>query len=1150
MAVRRSYNALNQVRVSVPDIRGIESAIRSDFDELLGGLITGAGKPYIVRGFEIEMAGSIGSSANSLQVIVERSSILHSTSATAGTFFVVPVGSPSQTLSSTVNPKVLGSFTPGSLNYVGIDYSRQVDNSTAIQRYFWSPATRSEFVKTAPQAELLDYRLVISVSPFTSNPNVLPLAVIETDGANNVLSVEDRRPLLFRLGTAGAGNPDPTYQYGWNNHSEGREENPSSSSSSSISPFRGGDKQIFSMKEMFDSLMTEIKLIKGTPFWYSESVGGSIYRIRTDVANTIITSKGAVSHHATMSGKLNWSQDINLIVIGSRLNYKVLANPSSNDIILDNEEVAYITLVRDVPIIPNLVFTQFSNLVTSVGNVPWTTGLQAGDFVKDASGLEDKYYEISSVDSPSQVSLVQGYLESSTGIGGIKCVYSFGVYQAVNTPTSNRHVKIGLRNDVEINQDNYWLFARQDGSALGAEQTQITTFADVGGSLNDKSFKLSANDDLRRYRFVFSNGFTSVTPDQGEILVTIPLVNNSDQNEIGEVMRDIIGEQTDFNVAGGNDVVLVTNALFGASAVAEDVDTGFVFNQTFAGAKAKVYARFFGSEIEQGETRQISDNENFELITYIGARSETDNFPMYSSAFEQITTLSFRLTFPDASMINAGDSFVMFSVNDNQAYRAWYEVDGLGSPPSAPGEIPLKIAINSGFNNLQVANASLIQISTTPDFSVSDNVDGSINVNLNVGGRTSLPFNVNVMNLGINILSYGSGEQNYYLQDGENLTQAIKRLDVNVQRIIKAFSEEAYEEEYKVVDIPSSIYELAGPLPANSQVLLPLNSIKNFASTGYKVGSNQIEIFLNGLYLRKDTDWEEVGNQGDESLIVEFLIPIQLGDVLTFRLDTGTLGPIAAGSSGGAAAIYDRSLNIVTNATLPEELTGPVLAGTPIQLPLGKIFDGDELQVYLNGNFAEEPLDYLAVSTNQIAFNFDLNVGDIVRFRIDSGAGGSGGGQGGLQINSGEANTASNLGSNGAGVFRDKVGVDLRFRRLIEGPGVTIFQGTDSIAISAAPSAPIKNVATFSGVGAILTASNDYVRVLNSGNNVTITLPAATTSGKEITIKKIDSGNTLSVATNGGETIDGINATLTPLLITAQNESITLIANGNNWEII
>lgn len=1148
MAIRRRLNILSQLRVDVPDLKSIESASSNDFDELLRGLITGANKSYVIRGFEIEMAGSIGSSANSLQMIVENSFLLHGTSSTSGTFFIVPSGTPTQTMSSTVNPKVVGSFTPGALNYIGIEYSRQIDNSTAIQRYFWSPSTKSEFVKTVPQAELLDYRIVITSSIFAAN--VLPISIVETDGANNVLSIEDRRPMLFRLGTAGSNTPDPFYEYPWNNQLEGRVENLYISSSSTVSPFRGGDKQIYNMKEMFDALMTEIKLIKGTPYWYSLSTGGSISKLRADTANTIVTSKGTVTHNPTVSGRINWSNDIELVVIGSRIAYKILANPSSTDITLLNDQVAYITLNRDINVIPNIIFTNGSPVATSVGAVSWTTSLVAGDYVKPASGGEDKYYEILSVDSPSQVTLVQNWAESSTGVNGTKVQYAFGVFQTTAVPTTDRHVKIADKNDVTINQDNYWLFLRHDTGVVAPQETSIITVADVAGSLNGLSFKLYSNDNLRKYRFYFDDGTAADPSDPDEIAVAIPLIHDSTDSEIASAMSDIIDEQTDFNTTLLGNTVTVTNALDGNSIESEDVDTTFSFTTTVPGIKAKAYARFFGSELEQGETRQVSDNVNFEIINYIGSRSETDGFPEYSTAFEQITVLSFDITFPDAAAITSGQSAILYSVTDNTKYRMWLNKDGAGGNPSIIDEEGIELVISTGFTAIQNAAVATAAISATGDFNVVDNLDGSITVTLDEAGRTTFPSNADIPGLDIEILTMGSGEANYYLKDGENLTQGIKRLDAVIHRILDSITDDAYEEQYEIVVSSSNIYEVTGPVVATTQLSLPLNSKKNNAVTGYKVGSNQLEIFLNGLYQRRGIDWDEVGSVDDESTLFELLVDYEIGDLVVFRIDTGTLGPTDTGNIG-SSSIYDNSLEVVASGAGAGEINGPILAGNPITLPASKTYVGDELQVYLNGNFTEPGIDYTAFSSTEIAFLYDINVGDLVRFRIEPSGGGSGSNGGGLLVNAGEANTASNAGPTGAGLFKTKVGVDLQFKKIIGGAGVTVFEGPNAVTLTAAPTAAIDNVVTTTSADYVATVANDYIRVFNAGSDVTVTLPAASTIGKQIKIKKRDSGNVLYVATIGGETIDDIDATATPLMITSYNEAIILITGASgSWEIL
>src|SRR5690606_18826301 len=47
----------------------------------------------------------------------------------------------------------------------------------------------------------------------------------------------------------------------------------------------------------------------------------------------------------------------------------------------------------------------------------------------------------------------------------------------------------------------------------------------------------------------------------------------------------------------------------------------------------------------------------------------------------------------------------------------------------------------------------------------------------------------------------------------------------------------------------------------------------------------------------------------------------------------------------------------------------------------------------------------------------------------------------------GEVNTASNVGS-GAGIYKTKTGVDLKFKTLVEGDNITITEDTDEVVIS------------------------------------------------------------------------------------------------------
>ena len=81
-----------------------------------------------------------------------------------------------------------------------------------------------------------------------------------------------------------------------------------------------------------------------------------------------------------------------------------------------------------------------------------------------------------------------------------------------------------------------------------------------------------------------------------------------------------------------------------------------------------------------------------------------------------------------------------------------------------------------------------------------------------------------------------------------------------------------------------------------------------------------------------------------------------------------------------------------------------------------------------------------------------------------------------------------------------------------------------------------------------LTATDHYITVDATGGNVTVTLPtAAGISGRCYGIKRLDNVllNTVTVATTGGQTVDGAGS----LGIIAQYEAHMLVSDGANWWI-
>ena len=264
MAIIRRVNQLSEMREEVSDLKAIESAASADFDLLAESLISGAGNPYIINGFAINFASNpIGGASSNLQVVVANGALLHTTASQSGTFFLVPAGTPNVVLNAATTSNVYGSFVPSSFNYVGIDYYRFQDPTTDTQRYIWNPTAQDETQIIAPAAIILNYEFVISSSIWASN--ILPIAIVETDSSNNVVSITDSRPLLFRLGTGGI-DPNPFYVYPF---PEGTTENPVTSTSNGSNPFYGGDKAITDLKDWIDAVETLLLDLGGGPYWYS-----------------------------------------------------------------------------------------------------------------------------------------------------------------------------------------------------------------------------------------------------------------------------------------------------------------------------------------------------------------------------------------------------------------------------------------------------------------------------------------------------------------------------------------------------------------------------------------------------------------------------------------------------------------------------------------------------------------------------------------------------------------------------------------------------------------------------------------------------------------------------------------------------------------
>lgn len=77
--------------------------------------------------------------------------------------------------------------------------------------------------------------------------------------------------------------------------------------------------------------------------------------------------------------------------------------------------------------------------------------------------------------------------------------------------------------------------------------------------------------------------------------------------------------------------------------------------------------------------------------------------------------------------------------------------------------------------------------------------------------------------------------------------------------------------------------------------------------------------------------------------------------------------------------IYDQAIDVAST----------IGTGVPVTLPAGGTYDSQELEVILNGQALDDVADYNFVGSvprTQVAFTFQLEIGDRIRFRKIRGA--------------------------------------------------------------------------------------------------------------------------------------------------------------------
>lgn len=555
MSVKQSFNFLDEQRVDIPHLKSIDSSVIFDFSTLIQAFVGDV--PYILNGFTIPVSG-ISGPATALQLVVENAVVWIPDDAN-GAFLRVVSGTANDVLNNS-NPKVVGSFTAG-FNYIGLQFTRATDSTTNDLVSFWDVDSDSEYTQTVPLGLVMNYQIVISNAGFGTTA---PIAIVNVSGSN-VVSIENAKQSPFRLGTGGA-NPDINFQ------DVITVENPLlATSNSAPDPFQGGDWQNGTFKDWMNMVMSVLKRISGSDFWYI--LGGSappdlnLFDTWWDANGSVLTGAGVFQHSLSVAGMLTWTAPLFIKSIIGSLVYTINAGV----VTLNNGDVAYVQLVRDQDFQSINTFT-FTNGSASVSATIPVTGVIAGDWIKyNLDGLT-AYNQVLSVIGTT-ITLTSVYTGSSASGKALRV-------------QGNYTMQTGNASTIPNSADVYWIAKRDDNASA--------TVA-VSAAVRTSNVVTVTTSTANTFVLGTSVVFTGMTP-------------------------------TDFN--GTFDIASITSpTVFTFNQSANDeTATGFGTVQS----AAVIYLKYFG-ELVQGEERHISDTISNETLAYIGATSDADSIPDYIS---------------------------------------------------------------------------------------------------------------------------------------------------------------------------------------------------------------------------------------------------------------------------------------------------------------------------------------------------------------------------------------------------------------------------------------------------------------------------------------------------------------------------------------
>ena len=654
MAVLGRLLVSSAERLDLPDFLSIDSYTQGDFKYLLRSFVGGE-KPYILTGFDvINPEASIGTQNISVRVA---DSVVYYPGSLAGPFFH---GLEEGNLQAA---PLVPELRKNSTNYVYLTLT--TTEAAKDTRAFWDPDKEGgeggEFTQDVNTQTVLSVDVNVSVSSFPEN--TVPVCKVIV-GANFIDSIEDARDMMFRLGSGGL-NPNPLSRYDWRGEPtdiyKRAEPNTVMTSALDPNPFEGGDKNIESLKEWMDAVMTKLAELGGTTYWYEDTSVFNIISVFKDALTTSIKSKGYWNSSDVSPGVLTWSEDI---VIQSTSDLSEVIVRSGSETLQDNE-VLYLNRVREAAINSGGIAVEFFNGVDHInGQLGSFENLSKGDWIKKADDPDNFYRRVEEfyaadnkgggVTAPAaalSVKLSAGY----PGISEMKqASYLKGVYLSTEVDVASRDAQdiqdiagnfywLAMRSDTILNIDDITAtqltcdITGHDGVRATVTSTnhglQDGQRVTISGSTNfDGSYAVSV-EDLDTFYISVAGGPHADELAQSAFYATVTTAARSTDNGLQlesanhgleTDQRVIISDTTNFN--GDYQVFPLTDTTFTVA-----VPSLIAAESAGTSTSVNIYVRtdVGPTRLERGENKSIGEVDGDNLMAFIGMDNDAQTHPNY-----------------------------------------------------------------------------------------------------------------------------------------------------------------------------------------------------------------------------------------------------------------------------------------------------------------------------------------------------------------------------------------------------------------------------------------------------------------------------------------------------------------------------------------